>query len=192
MPPYVDVFGVPVVKISAKTGQGFEALPELLDQTGAFGRRILEIDYDVYAEGEAEMGWLNASIRLTCPNPVEMDPLLMEVISGLQAPIREMGGEVAHLKVIGMEDGGAFGVANLVSTHGKPEFSLLSHATFREADLIVNARVAVDPDWLSEQVKEVVAAAAAIRGLTAEFRQTQSLRPGRPTPTHRYADAVTE
>ena len=27
-------------------------------------------------------------------------------------------------------------------------------------------------------------------GCAAEFRKTQSLRPGRPVPTHRYADAV--
>src|SRR5437763_1883684 len=36
--------GVPVLRLSARTGQGFEALTELLDQQGAFGRRILDID----------------------------------------------------------------------------------------------------------------------------------------------------
>src|SRR5262249_45263179 len=46
--------GVPVLRVSAKTGQGFEAITELLDQQGRFGQRILDIDYDVYAEGEAE------------------------------------------------------------------------------------------------------------------------------------------
>src|SRR5262249_29499174 len=43
--------GVPVLRISAKTGQGFAGLTELLDQRGDFGRRILDIDYDTYAEG---------------------------------------------------------------------------------------------------------------------------------------------
>src|SRR5262249_35254662 len=52
--------GVPVLRLSAKTGQGFEALTQLLEQQGRFGQRILEIDYDTYAEGEAELGWLNS------------------------------------------------------------------------------------------------------------------------------------
>ena len=31
---------------------------------GHFGRKILDIDYDTYAEGEAELGWLNSGIRV--------------------------------------------------------------------------------------------------------------------------------
>lgn len=48
--------GVPILKMSAKTGQGVEGLTALLDQEGHFGRKILDIDYDTYAEGEAELG----------------------------------------------------------------------------------------------------------------------------------------
>src|SRR5262245_45574503 len=63
----------PVLRVSAQTGQGFDALAELLEQTGAFGRKILEIDYDTYAEGEAELGWLNATARLTAAKPFNLD-----------------------------------------------------------------------------------------------------------------------
>src|SRR5262249_54194026 len=64
-----DYPGVPTLRLSAKTGEGFEALTELLDQQGNFGRKILDIDYDTYAEGEAELGWLNSSIRVTASQP---------------------------------------------------------------------------------------------------------------------------
>ena len=107
--------GVPVLKMSAKTGKGFEALTELLDQRGNFGRKILNIDYDVYAEGEAELGWLNSSMTVTAPKPFDLDALLLEVISRLQTSLRAQGAEVAHLKAIGMHDL-SFGVANLVSS----------------------------------------------------------------------------
>src|SRR2546425_288265 len=43
--------GTTVLRVSAKTGAGFAALTELLDQEGQFGRKILDIDYDIYAEG---------------------------------------------------------------------------------------------------------------------------------------------
>ncbi len=55
----------PQLRVSAKTEEGFDALAEFLNQRGPFGRRILELDYDTYAEGEAELGWLNASLQVT-------------------------------------------------------------------------------------------------------------------------------
>src|SRR6185295_628601 len=36
--------GVPVSRLSAKTGQGLDVLVQLIDQQGNFGRRILDID----------------------------------------------------------------------------------------------------------------------------------------------------
>jgi Ni2+-binding GTPase involved in maturation of urease and hydrogenase len=181
--------GTPVLRVSAKTGQGFAALTELLDQRGNFGRKILDIDYDVYAAGEAEMGWLNSSVHLSAAGPFPLDDLLLEVIRRLQVTLAQLNGEVAHLKVIGLGEA-SFGVANLVSSHTPPELSLPSQSQVREADVIVNARVALDPEQLAEEVRRVVEAACQARGCQAEFRKTQSLRPGRPTPTHRYADAV--
>jgi Ni2+-binding GTPase involved in maturation of urease and hydrogenase len=180
--------GTPILRSSAKTGQGFEGLCALLDQDGSFGRKILAIDYDTYAEGEAELGWLNSSVHLAAAQPFVLDELLLEIVQNLREALRKHGGEVAHLKVIGLGDG-PFGVANLVSSGTPAELSLPSHSQVQEADLIVNARVALDPSVLEEEVRRVVQAAAAPRGAHAEFRKTQSLRPGRPTPTHRYAQA---
>ena len=181
--------GVPVLGVSALTGQGFDALAELLDQDGAFGRKILDIDYDTYAEGEAELGWLNASVRLTAERPFDLDALLTAILRRLAGVCRTRGGEVAHLKLIGMDDAGAFGVGNVVSSDTAPKLSLASGLTPREADLIVNARVAIDPAVLEAEVRRVVAAECAKLGVAPEFRAAQSLRPGRPVPTHRYAQA---
>jgi G3E family GTPase len=180
--------GTPVLRVSARTGQGFDGLIELLDQEGDFGRKILDIDYDIYAEGEAELGWLNSSAHLSAAAPFALDRLLMEVVQELQRSLAHRGGEVAHLKVIGLSDT-SFGVANLISSNTGPELSLASQAQVREADLIVNARVAIDPDLLEQEVRRTVEKACQARQGRAEFRHTQSLRPGRPTPTHRYAAA---
>jgi Ni2+-binding GTPase involved in maturation of urease and hydrogenase len=180
--------GTPVLRVSAKTGQGFEGVIELLDQEGDFGRKILDIDYDTYAEGEAELGWLNSSAHLSAAAPFVLDTLLMDVVRELQQSLARLGGEVAHLKVIGLSDA-SFGVANLVSSSTKPELPLPSHSQVNEADLIVNARVAIDPALLEQEVRRTVQKVCQAQNGRAEFRQTQSLRPGRPTPTHRYAAA---
>src|SRR5262249_9389359 len=139
--------GVPVLRVSARTGQGFDGLTELLEQQGNFGRKILDIDYDVYAEGEAEMGWLNSSIHVAAAEPFELDELLLDIVCHLRDVLARLGGEVAHLKVIGLWEV-SFGVANLVSSSAAPELSLPSRCRVQEADVIVNARVALDPNEL--------------------------------------------
>lgn len=183
-----DFPGVPVLALSARTGQGFEALTDLLDQQGNFGRRILDIDYDIYAEGEAELGWLNSAAAVRAAAPFALDELLLDVVRRLQSSLAEVGAEVAHLKAIGLADG-SFGVANLVSSRTGPELSLPSRAQTATAEVIVNARVAMDPADLQGRVRRTLAAACQSRGGTVEERQTQSFRPGRPQPTHRYAEA---
>jgi G3E family GTPase len=181
--------GVPVLRVSAKTGAGFDAVHELLGQQGAFGRKILDIDYDTYAEGEAELGWLNSSVRVVSDQPFALDQLLLDVVAGLQRSLQVTGAEVAHLKAIGLWEG-FFGVANLVSSDGAPTLSLPSRCQVKETDLIVNARVAIDPAILQTLVEKVVQEVSAKNAAKPTGAKTQSFRPGRPTPTHRYATAT--
>lgn len=180
--------GVPTRFISARSGEGFDDLFGFLGQRGAFGRRILELDYDVYAEGEAELGWLNASLTVAGDKPWPLDDLLLDVVARLRASLAAADAEVAHLKTIGLWEG-FYGVANLVSSDSRPELSLPSRCQPTAADLVVNARVAVDPRELERQVREAVAAACAAVGTSPTFREVQSFRPGRPTPTHRMTEA---
>jgi len=177
---------VPVLRISAKTGQGFAALEELLDQDGNFGRRILDLDYDIYAAGEAELGWLNSSLRISGAREFELDELLLELVSRLRDDLSAEKYETAHLKVIGLWEG-FFGVANLVSSDSRPELSLPSHSRVREVDLIVNARVATDPEILKQLVTEAAVKASETRGAQIHIYNTQSFRPARPVPTHRVS-----
>ena len=76
--------GVPIVRMSAKTGLGFDGLLQVLDQQGHFGHRILQLDYDIYAEGEAELGWLNSSLRVTASTPFSLDDLALNIVRRLQ------------------------------------------------------------------------------------------------------------
>jgi Ni2+-binding GTPase involved in maturation of urease and hydrogenase len=176
--------GTPILRMSAKTGAGFDALVEFIDQRGRFGQRLMDVDYDTYAIGEAELGWLNSSLTVTAAKPFNLDDLLLDIISRLQKSLAEIDAETAHLKAIGMTDG-LYGVANLVSSFSAPELSLPSKGQVRQAELVVNARVATAPETLTEHVEQAVHAACQQHGATAKFHQTQSFRPGRPVPTHR-------
>ena len=180
--------GVPTVRMSARTGSGFDQFVELIEQQGDFGRRVLELDYDVYAAGEAELGWLNASLQLSSNCEFQLDHVLLDLVERLSRRLATVEAEAAHLKTIGWSDG-HHGVANLVSSETPAELSLSSDCQTRIADVIINARAAIDPELLKEQVETAVADTCRAFGTTAEHRQMQSFRPGRPTPTHRMTVA---
>ena len=74
----------------------------MLEQDGAFGRKILDIDYDIYAEGEAELGWLNGAVHVEAAKPFELDKLIVDIVKQLRGCVLEARAEVAHLKAIGL------------------------------------------------------------------------------------------
>jgi len=175
---------IPILHVSARSGQGFDALIEMLDQRGNFGQRALELDYDIYAEGEAELGWLNSSVRVSANTPFDLDAMLMDIVTRLQRVLNEEQAETAHLKVIALYEG-FYGVANLIDRDTPPELSLPSNCQAKVADVVINARVAIDPRRLEEHVVHEVESVAAACNAELNWRRTQSFRPGRPVPTHR-------
>jgi Ni2+-binding GTPase involved in maturation of urease and hydrogenase len=181
--------GVPVLRISATTGEGFDDVLTLLNQDGSFGRRILQIEYDTYADGEAELGWLNGNVEVRAKNPFALDRFLLDLVDDLGTALKNASAEIAHLKVVGLADGG-FGVANLVSSQSRPELSLPSRADVPEVELIVNARVAIDPEELDHQVRSSIERICATRQAVPSISAIQRFRPGRPQPTHRYSVAA--
>lgn len=183
--------GRPIVRMSAKTGEGFDAYCAFLEQSGEFGRRVMDLDYDVYAEGEAELGWLNSNITVSAEKDYALDDLLLGVVRSLKTSLAAEEAETAHLKAIGLWEG-FYGVANLVSSFTEAELSLPSRAMVKEAQLVVNARVAIAPERLTELVREAVLSTCESLGARADFASIQSFRPGRPVPTHRITSASAE
>lgn len=179
-----DFPDIPVIRMSATTGAGFDALTEFLDQQGSFGQRVMDVDYQVYAEGEAELGWLNCQAQVASDSPINLDEFLMELLENLHKDLIDEDAEVAHLKVIGMADG-AYAVANLVSNQDDAALSLPSSYSGPKLDLVINARVAIDPERLEASVRQALNGLASKHALTISVQALQCFRPGKPVPTHR-------
>lgn len=177
----------PVIRCSAKTGEGFDELTDMLEQRGDFGQRVMEVDYDVYAEGEAELGWLNSQSEITASHAFDIDAFLLAYICRLHERLVSSSSEAAHLKVIGQCDN-CYAVANLISNSHGPELSLPAQQSTRQLDLIVNARVAIDPAELEQIVLEELNEHCNHLQLEQKQVSVQSFRPGRPVPTHRIND----
>ncbi len=175
---------IPCVQMSATTGQGFEDLCAYLEKEGLFGTRVMDVDYDVYAAGEAELGWLNSQATVQSDVPFDLDALMVKLLEETRNLTNAQSAEIAHMKVIGMSDG-AYSVANLIASSLEPQLSMPSHAQVKNANVVINARVAIDPDALTEAIRTVVQRVSDQSGLRTTIHTLQSFRPGRPVPTHR-------
>ncbi len=173
-----------VFPLSARTGAGFEALLAALAAPRQPPSGSLEIDYDIYAEGEAELGWLNCQASVTAESPFPLDDCLLGLTTDLRDALRAAHLEPAHLKIYG-EHAGDAAVANLVGRDVPPELSLASEVSVPAAQLVVNARVAGAPETLEQLVRSSLEHWARGRRLTCEVTGMQRFRPGRPVPTHR-------
>jgi G3E family GTPase len=179
--------GKHVLATSARRGDNFAELLAALDGPAPQRAAAMEVDYDTYAEGEAELGWLNCTAELRPgrgAQPFKLDELVLGLVRRLQEALAAVPAETAHLKILGTT-AGASAIANLVGAGVEPELSVASGATATDAELVVNARVAIDPAILTRIVEQEIAGLAAGRGLAAEVSDMQSFRPGRPVPTHR-------
>ncbi len=168
--------------MSAQTGAGVDDwLDDVLGSLES-DRHIAEVDYDVYAEGEAALGWLNATFRLHGPE-TDWVGLVRRLLAALGDRFDAAGMRVGHVKAM-VEAAGDFAVGNLtgrvdtLSVRG-------SVKPTAHARLTLNARVETSPEALEGIVREELANVAG-GGLEATPLAWRCLSPGRPEPTHRY------
>jgi G3E family GTPase len=180
--------GRPVLAVSAGTGAGFDQFIQALEQgTLTPGQRTMEVDYDIYAQGEADLGWLNSQGTARADSPFDLDALALGLVRGIQNLLTSQDAETAHLKVT-VKGAGAIAVANSIDNTTPPKLSQPAHRQANEADLIINARVALDPETLAQLVAQGTRQAAHGVGAVAELTNLRSFRPGRPVPTHRLVE----
>lgn len=177
--------------LSSRTGEGVDAWLEEILSDRHEGTSLSDIDYDVYAEGEAALGWLNAEIRIAGPsgplgNGEDACRFLME---GLRDAFRLRNAPVGHVKLL-MEGNGGQVVSNLTRTHGEVEVrGKLPEVP--EARMVLNARVEMPPRPLERVVLEQLDR-LAFDGLDVRILHLRVFSPARPVPTHRYPAAAEE
>ena len=176
-----------VVAISARTGDGVADWVDALLAAEPQGR-TLDIDYDTYAEGEARLGWLNCTARLSGA-PVDADQFLKGLATAIHADLAADGIEIAHLKLTLIPaDGQGIAVVNATRTDREPELAFSLDADVDDGEITVNLRAEADPERLERAVRN--AASASGGGTTVTIDHLERFRPGRPVPTHRMAGAV--
>jgi G3E family GTPase len=181
--------GSQVLRVSAREGSGLDRWFAALDaETGS--QPPPEVDYDVYAEGEALLGWLNANVHVTARQPFDGNRLLMELAQGIRESLSTRAIEIAHLKMTLTPDGEAApGTLNLVATAERPESPQPLLQPLSSGRLLINLRAEGAPESLRDVVESSLAASAAVVRADARTIELDHFRPARPTPTHRMSAA---
>jgi Ni2+-binding GTPase involved in maturation of urease and hydrogenase len=175
-----------VMQISAINDEGIDEWLNIVTSSNEAGKRLVDVDYDVYANGEAVLGWLNGTINIE-GNNTDWDKLVHRFMTDLSGKLDEKNLCVGHVKVIA-ENGNLFTIANITGTGDTLTFR--SSAGYgANLKLIVNARVETSPQELDKLIRETI-----YRTLGDNFKTNilawKYLQPGRPTPTHRFSEVV--
>jgi Ni2+-binding GTPase involved in maturation of urease and hydrogenase len=174
-----------VLAVSAATGEGFDRWVSCLRGAGvAGGSRVIEVDYDTYAAGEADLGWLNANYAIEAPRPFDPNDLLLELVRAIARGAGERGAEGAHVKALLATPRG-IAVANWTGAGSPPALSRRAEGIATSGELILNARVHVDPNILAVLAESALRGTLDPRRASARALDSQHFRPGRPIPTYR-------
>ncbi len=177
-----------ILDVSARENRGLAGWFARLESGEQCQRATMEVDYALYAAGEALLGWLNATVQLASAAGFDSEAVLTQLARDIQR--RLAGSEIAHLKMTLSPDGGLGDIAaiHLVRSDFVPELSLRLEAPVPAGQLIINCRAEADPDLIRAAVTGAVAGLpAAFPGLTAQLDHLESFRPSKPQPTQRDA-----
>jgi G3E family GTPase len=175
-----------VMTVSSASGEGLEEWLQKVENSTDAGKRLVEVDYDVYAEGEAVLGWLNSTVELS-GNSVDWDAFARNLMQSLSKQFDAQNASVGHVKIL-LESGDQYLISNLTGQNSTLTFRQ-SAGTGDSARLTVNARVEMSPDSLENIVKTTL---DSVAGTSVSLRTVASrcLSPGRPNPTFRFEHIV--
>jgi G3E family GTPase len=176
-----------VLAISARTGEHLDDWFSCLSGTMA-ARPAMDIDYDTYAEGEALLGWVNATCRLSSDEPFDGNRFLEILAAEVRRRLQDDAIEIAHFKMtLSPDSGNDLAVLNLVRNDVKAESPHRLADDVTDAELILNLRAEGDPETLRAAAVSALNQAAQTIGVGAAIEHCEHFRPGRPQPTHRMA-----
>lgn len=180
-----------ILAVSARNGAGLDEWFARIATTEQPAGEAMAVDYEVYADGEALLGWLNCTAALAATTDFDGNVLLQSLARRMQELLNTAGAEIAHLKMtLSPNEGlGDIAVVNVVRNDFVPEVSLELPDAIRSGQLIINCRAEAAPEALLAAVKGALTdTAPQFAGLTMKLEHSEHFRPGKPQPTHRIAN----
>ncbi|MDP5276630.1 GTP-binding protein [Chengkuizengella axinellae] len=175
--------------ISAERGDNLEKLTETWLTTDLGGDKVLDIDYDLYAEGEAQLAWMNILGDIKASNNIDPHIWAENFLKILNNHFIREKMAIAHLKIhLGFENG--FVKASMVHTGDQPTFTEKNVKEGTHFRVVLNIRIESSPALLNLAVADAIASTDKI--LKSKWSETynECFSPLPPKPVHRLYKAV--
>jgi G3E family GTPase len=171
-----------VIPYSAITGQGFDRLLSIVDSKKNSSRSPKDIDYDRYAEAEAELGWYNGRVEINNTDKFDAYDLITRILRRISSEYSSV--EIAHAKIMLVSDTNAVKMSQV-----GPTISVDGVKGSRNASgmitIYVNARIVSSPDKLRDSVRRAVNDSLSDIGLSPKVFKDDCFSPSPPKPYYR-------
>ncbi|MCA9887454.1 MAG: hypothetical protein KC546_03740 [Anaerolineae bacterium] len=173
-----------MVSLSARSGEGVAAwLAQILSQSRQ-PHNVVPIDYIVYAEAEAVLGWLNASLTLQSDLAFSAKAWVADFLGALAQHIQSADAEIAHIKTH-LHAGDTRLKASLTSNNHQVEWDRGDDQSLNETLVLINARVRCEPDVLESIIRLAIQEVAKKYQASFKFKHVECFSPAAPEPIFR-------
>lgn len=170
------------LRISARTGEGLsEWLQEVLAGTTAGGSRLLDIDYQRYAQAEAALAWLNVDGVFHAKPQRSPAMVAGPLLDALDASFTAQSIAVTHCKLLARAATGYVKAAICAKGREPDAEGDLCASPAARHELLLNVRALGDPALLRAIVEQALAAMPG----RWEAVHIDCFRPSPPQPTFR-------
>ncbi len=177
----------PQLLTSAVNGSGIEALMQISQRASAGD--VPDVDYDLYASGEAALGWLHMEADVSAKREFAPDRLLLSLAEAIRSELEAAGADIAHFKM-SFSPPGLMGlsVVNVSMNGDKAKISTSDARPTKLGKLLVNLRAIGDPASFETMLRE--APGRLIEGINANWTRCDAFRPSAPKPLHRLSATI--
>lgn len=177
--------GAKVIPYSSISRQGIDEIGELLVSKDRSSKRPVDVDYDLYAQAEAELGWYNGSYEFELPSETDTYDLATKILRNVAHSYEN--GQIAHVKLLLDSATSAMKMSLVFSDIGVDGVKGGRKAK-GPVSLNLNGRVLSTPERLKDIMRHSVMSVLALSGAVGLSFKDDCFSPGRPNPTYRLKE----
>ncbi len=177
--------GARVIPYSGISQQGIAEIAELLASKDKSLKRPVDVDYELYARAEAELGWYNGSYDFELPNETDTYDLATNILRNVAQSFEN--GQIAHVKLLLDSSTSAMKMSLVFSDIGVDGVKGGRKAKGK-VSLRMNGRVLSTPDRLKDVMRHSVMNVLERSGAVGLSFKDDCFSPGRPNPTYRMKE----
>jgi len=145
-------------------------------------RRSLDLDYEVYGDGESKLAWLDKSITIQTTDGGGVF-VTRRIIGSIFDRIQASQLAIGHLKFFLEAEDWKEKISFTTTSTGRDV--VIDHEEVNTINVLINARVQADPQALEMLVDDILAHAEVAYRCTIGREKWTVFKPGFPKPTYR-------